>query len=856
MMNKQQNTKTLFHFMLRAQQIAQQEQESDKGYAMMMTSLLSIVMFSLLAAYMTMTNLSKSSTAAYLNGNNTFYAAESGLNRRAQSVREIFVGYTRPTGTSPDDRMQSCLTGSLATQGTGNFACTNYSFTSSSPNGKVSVRSTAGGVVTSDQDDSTQYISSTFVTENPQNIPAASYPQISVIPQGDLFGGMSMQQYTYQVSSTARTINAINSNNSDRTVLQMNFKARLVPLFQFAAFYDGDLEILPGPAMTLSGPVHSNGSLYLGGNNSLTIQGNVSSVGSIYSKRKNDNSTYADNVVKIATSALGVLPITTTSLLAANSHTATTNALLPANLTTTFGNKVKSGIDRITVPAVGFLGKTDAQQVDGIGSYYGKADLRIEYQPNKLIPLTVTTIKTGVAGADSSTCTGFDISSNRNERGQLVCARLSNAQLLSLGQPVLVKALNANERAIAPTGQTFAATPLAADIASAIAFQKLIAKSVAISGGAGILDFSRITTPLTATSLPGISAAEMTPFVGSNPRQIANKAGYFYLPAPIQIYTTFRNNRENRNISMLQTNLKSLAFWNRDNIVVDAGGVDLSAPDVLFKRHDPTIATVPPSKYATVCNGGAADPRSKSLQCLGLAANDTSEGGMVIHATVDSSVFEAPFAATTYPAGQSPYGFAFVGGSNLPGAVTIASDQAVYVQGDYNYYDSTNTTNPNNTVVTHPYNMSNNVPSDSGLKEPAAILADSLNVLSNQCNLPTNISNRLTCGIAGNKPAAIATSMNVAFLTGTDVTIGGTYNGGLENYPRFHESWSGDTLLYRGSFISLGTAQNVSGTWGSQIYDPPNRDWNYDLAFNNAANLPPLTPRLVYIRQDVFGRNH
>jgi hypothetical protein len=36
-----------------------------------------------------------------------------------------------------------------------------------------------------------------------------------------------------------------------------------VPLFRFAAFFAGDLEVLPGPSMRLAGPIHTNGALYL-----------------------------------------------------------------------------------------------------------------------------------------------------------------------------------------------------------------------------------------------------------------------------------------------------------------------------------------------------------------------------------------------------------------------------------------------------------------------------------------------------------------------------------------------------------------------------------------------------------------
>jgi len=63
------------------------------------------------------------------------------------------------------------------------------------------------------------------------------------------------------------------------------------PIFQFAVFYDKDLEILPGPNMTLRGRVHSNRDIYLGSGGTLTIDsGYLRAVGDIYRLRKNDGS--------------------------------------------------------------------------------------------------------------------------------------------------------------------------------------------------------------------------------------------------------------------------------------------------------------------------------------------------------------------------------------------------------------------------------------------------------------------------------------------------------------------------------------------------------------------------------------
>src|SRR5262245_29772889 len=66
-------------------------------------------------------------------------------------------------------------------------------------------------------------------------------------------------------------------------------EAGLTPLFQYAVFYDGDLEILPGPSMTLSGRVHSNSNIYCGPGpgSTLTINSDYfRCAGNIYRSRK------------------------------------------------------------------------------------------------------------------------------------------------------------------------------------------------------------------------------------------------------------------------------------------------------------------------------------------------------------------------------------------------------------------------------------------------------------------------------------------------------------------------------------------------------------------------------------------
>jgi hypothetical protein len=72
---------------------------------------------------------------------------------------------------------------------------------------------------------------------------------------------------------------------------------RVTPIFQFAVFYTEDLEINPGPNMTLGGRVHSNGDMYLGSNNTLTVDTNyLRAAGGIYRNRKNNPATSSGTV--------------------------------------------------------------------------------------------------------------------------------------------------------------------------------------------------------------------------------------------------------------------------------------------------------------------------------------------------------------------------------------------------------------------------------------------------------------------------------------------------------------------------------------------------------------------------------
>lgn len=82
------------------------------------------------------------------------------------------------------------------------------------------------------------------------------------------------------------TADATDMASGAKTRIVQEIQDALVPLFQFAVFYQSDLEIYPGPNMTLGGRVHSNRDMYLGTHATLTVDSYTTAAGNIYYGRK------------------------------------------------------------------------------------------------------------------------------------------------------------------------------------------------------------------------------------------------------------------------------------------------------------------------------------------------------------------------------------------------------------------------------------------------------------------------------------------------------------------------------------------------------------------------------------------
>jgi hypothetical protein len=1077
-MSKQPNPdRALLHFILRAQQIAQQDGRSEKGYAMLMVSMISIAMLSMLAAYMTMTNLNKSSTSAYVDGTNTFYVAESGLNQRAQQLRDQFINYSLPTGLSPGQtnrtdyvpptRISNCflIATNLTASATNDFECRNFAYQHNDTSTATVQRTNDGSSqsITS-ADRQVAYNAYTFVADKTNYIPGSVplAPRPITIPAAQAYAGLNAMEYWYTVYSTAARPDPNNPTNpvrqsSAQTVLQMDFKSRIVPLFQFAVFYDGDLEMNSSSNMTIGGRVHTNSNFYVQPNtNSAAIVTSflspITAVGSIYN-RVDAGGGGTGGTVRMCNPTCVTFPSVGASTNPVGR--AATSPLSAAELTNYFGTNVQAGtfspqIRRLQTPPPGFLRKRNYFQsqsvIDGsaVGAYFAKADMRLEMVPDRTtIPFNFTSVTTVAGAANTCTTTApavdaltggiptaasdpaanyIDPDRNNPNTAQAIttslhCNVFTKGQLQSLRQPVMVltsikqtAALSATEGTILGKPTTLPAIPasLGATVTATItpgtppnATQQAILRAlqVAIASNPTPIPVDALGTPFSSASLTGVQAEfsrllatlplatlsvadrNILTAATTTPNQIAAIGGAWFMPAPIQRIETnnlqdaannprqsgFYDGRERRWITVLQTNIASLSVWNRDGLYVDAtllpNGGGTTTKDAVLTTSYQTNTDMKDLAFNAVAGANSTDGLAfdraitipatpKGLQTLGLGSADTTEGGLVFHATVsddlngsggvltaandvtldtanpikkrnavgnlvdaNGNAMAAPGLTIDYPRKyqngatyQSPFGFAFNGANYLPGPLTLATDQAIYTQGDFN----------NNGAALPAAAI--NTPDPNRL--PASIIGDTITILSNQCLSLSSTSastvvgantryndllvpaGQISCGIpnaadgstgAANLPGAVTsntnfgngffyrvtgpTAVNAAFLSNTNRSLGNLpsaalatatnasrgfgggnqFSGALNNYIRMLEDWGATQYFdYSGSFVSLGTPLEYSGNYigGGTYYMIPVRNFNFDTYFNTFNLLPPLPPSAIYLQQNVFKRTY
>jgi hypothetical protein len=216
---------------------------------------------------------------------------------------------------------------------------------------------------------------------------------------------------------------------------------------------------------------------------------------------------------------------------------------------------------------------------------------------------------------------------------------------------------------------------------------------------------------------------------------------------------------------------------------------------------------------------------------------DTSVGTSVPTVVRNSST-----GATTAVTSSSKRGVKLINGGSLPSVgLTVASPNIIYVQGDYNSGKTSAAQPPSNTTST--YTPPNDAPSPvvSGYERaPAAVAGDAVNILSNAWNDANSL-------LSQSSRVASNTTVNAAIIAGNVPSTSSSYSGGIENFARFHENWSGKYYTIYGALALLYNSQQARGTWGSADYTPPNRRWYYDIKLQD-SNPPGFRVARVYER--------
>jgi hypothetical protein len=217
------------------------------------------------------------------------------------------------------------------------------------------------------------------------------------------------------------------------------------------------------------------------------------------------------------------------------------------------------------------------------------------------------------------------------------------------------------------------------------------------------------------------------------------------------------------------------------------------------------------------------------------------------------------FAFTTPPVNNANNDYMAVrlrNGTQLPrsrvatdtGGLSIVTERPMYILGDYN----------------------------TTIWRPAALMADAVTFLSNPPSASMLGCSSGSTGWCDLQQQAMArrtprtTTVNAAILAGHSPTTcdfaragcsNPDYGGGLENFPRFLENWSGVTFRYTGSLVSLFMNRYSTGLWGNSTnvgygnnayYNAPTRDWSFDVNFRFPERLPPGTPSVGTVLQTAF----
>ncbi len=167
-----------------------------------------------------------------------------------------------------------------------------------------------------------------------------------------------------------------------------------------------------------------------------------------------------------------------------------------------------------------------------------------------------------------------------------------------------------------------------------------------------------------------------------------------------------------------------------------------------------------------------------------------------------------------------------INGTTLPSrGLTLATVNPLYVKGNFNCTNAAHlgTTNTTSSM-------------------PASLVSDALTVQSGSWSdgaSASSYTSRVPSDTTVN--AALLSGMVYSSSDGTTIR-----SGGVVNFPRLLEAWTGHTLTLNGSLVNLYDSARATAPfqWPGAYYSAPSRNFNFDPNFLNETRQPPGTPEL------------
>lgn len=672
----------------------------------------------------------------------------------------------------------------------------------------------------------------------------------TVVPQGELFAGLNSIPYRYTVQSLS-----INDAGDTEAHVAGEFDIHTIPIFQFLAFIDAHLFIMPQPNMTLHGRLHSNNRVHLQPDATLKVEDlrppipevQVTASDRIYrGGYKYDDAWRCWGTVTIDKLQDTVAPF---------------NDLDPKNLTCGAGTgpvsdatlagwkgSMKQDVANIVTPDVGLVNRS--------GEHWQASELRVVLRLDQAraaidfgaadlcplgmgtcsndsaVPCTVATAiaDCGVGNLCSLTSPALYQIEVQDEHGnQDVTKTRALWRFMCERRGALFYTDVPTNPPTPPNGNaTFVGT--ATNYVPAFINNRRIYRRIGEdTSGNGVISSNTdrnddICPPGNPWYQPPDCTQAGRPDAGSWYSDLDYRRGAFW------------NHRELQYMYLLNVNVRALIEWNKWN-------------------GDPLYTSADNSDFGLVWFLTVVGPNSA-------AATNNYAVRVFDSADLDTK-------NTTFPTGLTD-----------PTGLTIVSDQGVIVEGNYNYKDKYPSAIMSDAqwVLSQGWEVAMQYNATPGNVVTCSVFppnGPATNPVGTNCvpndqksvyDLATNMRDVPASDLPGagafNNSTSLGINAALLFGLGPSTLNVNYYNGGLENFPRFLEDWGPRTMNYRGSFVSLGAAQHKLANWqcGSGnaclagVYEPPTRAYDYDGDFNTVAKLPPKTPKIVYVQQLLYTR--